>query len=187
MLAADLIRAVEQAGGHLEPDGDGLVVEAPEPLPEAIMIELRAHKAEVLVALAGQSARASSGNDDLLRRAHLAVVPDLSDPEDIRVWLLERAAMREVGSGTTRVDADKLVFDELLWIWHAANPVALATGECAACGTAFEPPVMSLPDGAQVCDQPGHACLIAYGNGRRMEAVGALKGLGIEPPVGWEL
>ncbi len=123
MLAVDLIRIVEQAGGHLEPDGDGLVVEAPEPLPEPIMTELRARKAEVLVALASQTARASSGNDDLLRRAHLAVVPDLSDPEDIQAWLIERAAMREVGSGTTRVDADKLVFDELLWIWHAANPV----------------------------------------------------------------
>ncbi len=60
MLAADLIRTVEQAGGHLEPDGDGLVVEAPEPLPEPIMLELRAHKAEVLIALAGQTARASA-------------------------------------------------------------------------------------------------------------------------------
>ena len=39
MLAADLIRTVERAGGHLEPDGDGLVVEAPEPLPESIMTE----------------------------------------------------------------------------------------------------------------------------------------------------
>ncbi len=77
MLAADLIRAVEQAGGHLVQDGDGLVVEAPAPLPEPIMTELRAHKTEVLVALAGQTARASSGNDDLLRRARLAVVPDL--------------------------------------------------------------------------------------------------------------
>ena len=48
MQAADLIRTVEQAGGHLEPDGDGLVVEAPEPLPEPIMTELRAHKAEVI-------------------------------------------------------------------------------------------------------------------------------------------
>ncbi len=96
--------------------------------------------------------------------------------------MLERAAMREVGSGTTRVDADKLVWDELLWIWHAANPVETAPGKCAACGTAFEPPVMSLPDGAQVCDKPDHACLIAYGNGRRMEAVKALKSLGIEPP-----
>ena len=48
MLAADLIRTVERAGGHLEPDGDSLMVEAPEPLPEPIMTELRAHKAEVI-------------------------------------------------------------------------------------------------------------------------------------------
>ncbi len=123
----------------------------------------------------------------LLRRAHLAVVPDLSDPEDIRVWLDERAAMREVGSSTTRVDADKLAFDELLWIWHAANPVTLDPGQCAACGIAFEPPVMSLPDGAQVCDQPDHGCLIAYGNGRRMEAAKALEGIAIAPPMWWEL
>ena len=34
MLAADLIRAVERAGGRLEPDGDGLVVEAPMPLAQ---------------------------------------------------------------------------------------------------------------------------------------------------------
>ncbi len=123
----------------------------------------------------------------LPRRAHLAVVPDLSDSEDIQAWLTERAAMREVGSGATRVDADKLVFDELLWIWHAANPVTLAPGQCAACGTASEPPVMSLPDGAQVCDKPDHACLITYGNGRRMEAVKALRAMAVSPPQWWEL
>ena len=32
MRATELIRAVEQAGGRLELDGDGLVVEAPKPL-----------------------------------------------------------------------------------------------------------------------------------------------------------
>ncbi len=56
----------------------------------------------------------------------------------------KRAAMREEDSGTTTVDADKPVFDELLWIWHAAQPVEHAPGQCAACGTAFEPPAMSL-------------------------------------------
>ncbi len=186
METAALIRAVEQAGGHLEPDGDSLVVEAPEPLPEPIMVELRAHKAEVLIALAGQAARSSSGNDDLLRRTHLAVVPDLSDPEDIQTWLHERAAIRE-DSGAARVDADKAGFDELLWLWCAANPVEHAPGRCAACGTAFEPPVMSLPDGAAVCDQPDPGCLIFYGNGRRMAAVKALEGIGIAPPRWWEL
>ncbi len=128
-----------------------------------------------------------TGVESLIRAAHLAVVPDLADPEDIQTWLIERAAMREVGSGTTRVDADKLSFDELLRIWHAANPVTLAPGQCAACGTAFEPPVMSLPDGAQVCDQPGHGCLISYGNGQRMDAVAALRGMGIVPPAWWEM
>ncbi len=186
MLAVDIIRAVERAGGHLEPDGDGLVVEAPTPLPEPIMLELRAHKAEVLVALADPTARPSSRNADLLRRAHLAVVPDFSDPEDTRVWLDERAAMRE-DSGTPRVDADRLAFDQLLWIWHAANPVDHAPGRCAACGSTLGSPVMSLPDGAQVCDRPDHSCLIAYGNGRRMAAVNALKSMGIEPPQWWEL
>jgi hypothetical protein len=57
MLATALIRAVEQAGGHLEPDGDSLVVEAPKPLPEPIMVELRAHKAEVLIALSSLRCR----------------------------------------------------------------------------------------------------------------------------------
>jgi hypothetical protein len=186
MLATDLIRAVEQAGGHLKPDGDGFVVEAPTPLPEAIITGLRARKAEVLAALAGQAARSSSGNDDLLRRAHFAVAPDLSDPEEARTWLDERAAMREE-SGTPRVDADKAAFDELLWLWCAANPAEHAPGQCAACGTVFAPPIMALPDGAQVCDRPNHPCLISYGNGRRMAAVTALRGLGIKPPAWWEL
>ncbi len=186
MRATELIRAVEQAGGRLELDGDGLVVEAPVPLPEPIMTELRAHKAEVLVELAGQTAKASSGNDDLLRRARLAVVPNLGDPEDIRAWLHERAAMRE-DSGAERVVADNAAFDELLWIWHAANPVEHAPGQCAACGTTLGPPVMALPDGATVCDRPDHGCLIAHGNGRRMAAVNALADMGIEPPDWWGL
>ncbi len=113
-------------------------------------------------------------------------MPDLSDPEDIRAWLDERAAMRE-DSGVVRADADKAAFDELLWLWSAANPIEHDPGRCAACGAAFTPPVMALPDGALVCDRPDHPCLISYGNGRRMEAVKALEGLGIAPPAWWEL
>ncbi len=134
----------------------------------------------------GTNGTNGTGVESLIRAAHLAVAPDLSDPEDIRAWLVERASMRE-DSGTTKVDADRLAFDEMLWIWHAANPVEHAPSQCAACGTVFEPPVMALPDGAQVCDKPDHACLITYGNGRRMEAVRALKSLGIDPPAWWEL
>ena len=81
------------------------------------------------------------------------------DPEDIQTWLIERAAIRE-DSGAVRVEADKAAFDELLWIWHAANPIEHADGQCAACAATLAPPVMSLPDGAQVCDRPDHQCLI---------------------------
>ncbi len=124
--------------------------------------------------------------DQSLIRAALAVVPDLSDPEDIRAWLDERAAMRE-DSGTPRADAEKVAFDQLLWLWCEANPRQHTSGQCAACGTAFGVPVMSLPDGSQVCDKPDHACLTSYGAARRQAAVGALKGMGIEPPKWWEL
>ncbi len=124
--------------------------------------------------------------DQNLIRAALAVVPDLSDPEDIRAWLDERAAIRE-DSGTARADAETVAFDQLLWLWCEANPRQHTSGQCAACGRPFGAPVMSLPDDSQVCDKPDHACLIFYGNGRRMAAVGALKGLGIEPPRWWEL
>ncbi len=94
--------------------------------------------------------------------------------------------MRE-DSGAARVDADRAAFDELLWIWYAANPVEHTPGQCAACGTTLGPPVMALPDGAVVCDRPDHGCLIAYGNGRRTAAVDALAGMGIEQPDWWAL
>jgi hypothetical protein len=122
----------------------------------------------------------------LIRRANLAVVPDLSDPEDVRAWLDERAAMRE-DSGIVRTEADKAAFDELLWLWCAANPIDHTPGQCAACGNTLEPPAMSLPDGAQVCDKPDHGCLIAYGDGRRMEAVRAFGDTGVAPPTWWSL
>ncbi len=100
--------------------------------------------------------------------------------------LHERAAMRE-DSGAARTDTDNAAFDELLWLWCAANPVEHAPGQCAACGTTLGPPIMALPDGAQVCDRPDHACLIAQGNGRRMVAAQVLEGMGIAPPMWWEL
>jgi len=46
---------------------------------------------------------------------------------------------------------------------------------------------MALPDGATVCDKPGHGCLIDYGNGRRMAAVNALGNMWIKPPAWWKL
>jgi hypothetical protein len=48
MSALPLIEAVERAGGAIALRGDRLRLSAPEPLPENLLQELRAHKAEVL-------------------------------------------------------------------------------------------------------------------------------------------
>ena len=84
-------------------------------------------------------------------------------------------------------EAARLTYDMLLWVWCKEHPARPPKGRCAACGAALTPIVMTLPDGAGVCDKSGYICLIAYGNGRRMEAVNALRSLGIEPPQWWEL
>jgi len=119
MQAAELIRAVEQAGGHLEPDGDGLVVEAPEPLPEPIMTELRAHKAEVIDFLTRPVARVvllhcppgvpaawTQGVADLLAMACPASCPAARWEglrEDSYTFLRDHAA-RAHGLGWTALD-----------------------------------------------------------------------------------
>ena len=48
MSAVPLIEAVQRAGGAITLRGDRLRLSAPEPLPENLLEELRAHKAEVL-------------------------------------------------------------------------------------------------------------------------------------------
>ncbi len=51
MMVDDLLVRIREAGGTLEPRDDRLRVRAPEPLPDTLLEELRAHKAEVLAYL----------------------------------------------------------------------------------------------------------------------------------------
>ncbi len=101
------------------PDGDGLVVEAPEPLPEPIMVELRAHKAEVLEFLMRPVARVvllhcppgvpetwTQGVADLLAMTCPASCPDAKWQalrEDAYHFLRDHAA-RAHGLGWTEYD-----------------------------------------------------------------------------------
>ena len=84
-------------------------------------------------------------------------------------------------------ESDCLAFDRLLWIWCEGNSQEHPHGLCAACGKPFDPEPLDLPDGARVCFRDDHGCLIAYGNGRRRQAVEALAELGVHPPESWEL
>lgn len=54
MTADSLIARVEAAGGHLEPRGDRLRVQAPKPLPDELVEALRQHKLEILARLQAQ-------------------------------------------------------------------------------------------------------------------------------------
>ncbi len=51
MNALDIIRRVEELGGHLTIQDGQLKVQAPEPLPEDVMEAVRAHKPTIMVAL----------------------------------------------------------------------------------------------------------------------------------------
>jgi hypothetical protein len=60
MTAAPVIDAVRRAGGKILVRGEHLRLSAPVPLPEALIAEVRQHKAEILDLL-GSAATATSG------------------------------------------------------------------------------------------------------------------------------
>ncbi len=164
MLAADLIRIVEKAGGHVEPDGDGLVVEAPEPLPEPIMTELRAHKAEVIDFLTRTVARVvllhcplgvpeawTQGVADLLAMAQLASCPDAKWQtlrEDAYHFLRDHAA-RARQLGWTALDLFG-VHRERPWVYFdCMGLVPLLNGGKVVTLSDFEA-VIEKPSGARM-------------------------------------
>lgn len=71
MSALPLIEAVQRAGGAITLEGDRLRLSAPAPLPENLLQELRARKAEVIDHLqhARQPKRAPTATDALTHRA----------------------------------------------------------------------------------------------------------------------
>ena len=179
MLAIELIRAVERAGGHLEPDGDGLVIEAPEPLPEPIMTELRAHKAEVIDFLNRPVARVvllhcppgvpeawTQGVADLLARSCPASCP-AERWEALRedsYTFLQFWAARALGLGWTALDLFG-VHPATPWArFDAMGLVALLNGARVAALSDNEA-VIEKPNGARLTFRrrgqvPDEACLI---------------------------
>ncbi len=179
MIAADLIRTVERAGGHLEPDGDGLVVEAPEPLPEPIMTELRAHKAEVINFLTRPIARVVllavppgvpeawvQGVADLLAMTCPASCPEAKwqvSREDAYRFLRDHAA-RAHGLGWTVLDLFG-VHPVKPWVrFDCMGLVPLLNGTKVTALSDIEA-VIEKPNGARLtirrrADAPNEACLI---------------------------
>lgn len=52
MMVDQLLQAISQAGGHVTVDNGDLVLKAARSLPDDLLAELKAHKPEILAALA---------------------------------------------------------------------------------------------------------------------------------------
>ncbi len=92
MTAQDLIRQVRSHGGQIEGDGKHLHLTAPEPLPAALVDQLRAHKPEILGLLCGES-----------RSPSLGLPMDMGQwPEEARDWYEERTAIFQFDAAVPR-------------------------------------------------------------------------------------
>lgn len=85
MTPASLIHEARRYGARFIVAGEKVRVEAPAPLPGVLLAELKAHKRELLALLAAN---------------------DAPDPERVREWYAERAAIMEYDGGLSRDDAE---------------------------------------------------------------------------------
>lgn len=86
MNVLSLLNEARHYGATLKVNGERLRVEAPAPLPDALLSELRAHKAELLALLARNK---------------------IPDSESIYEWYQERAAIMETDGGLSPDKANR--------------------------------------------------------------------------------
>ncbi|MDR3415611.1 MAG: hypothetical protein P4L83_05450 [Nevskia sp.] len=97
MNAAALLNEAYQRGARFSVHGGRLIVEAPAPLPDALMAELRRRKAEVMALVIP------------------ATEPALTlDPEAVREAYEERAAIMEYDAGLSRDNANRSAWGRTL-------------------------------------------------------------------------
>ena len=113
--------------------------------------------------------------------------PQTNEGDDWRVWINERAAIREYVGEYETTEADHLAYSEAVEAWCSTHHKAPPPDRCAGCGTEIGEVGLSTGDGARVCDRPDFTCLIAYGTKRKRRAVNGFRAMGIEFPVGWSL
>ena len=130
--AAALVRRVEDAGGCVLVDGDRVRVKAPEPLPDALMIEMRAAKAEIV-------------------RLFQSQWVDRYE---------ERAGILEFDAGLTRTEAEARAWEFMMVEWQNENPPKnLGPNACSQCGQGGEV-LLPLVAGCWVHDRC-HSALMA--------------------------
>ena len=162
MSAAEALRAAHAAGITVMFDGEDLVLEASAEPPQAVLDLLARHKLSILALL-----RPGQGG---------------WTAEDWRARFDERAGFLEHDGGLLRVEAEVQAFESCLVEWLNRNPSPSPAGRCAWCGKAETPSANVLPFGAGEHYEWLHAeCWALWYQGRREEAVLALRGMGIAP------
>ena len=161
MSAAAALKAARAAGIRVAVDGRDLVLEAAVPPPEAILIALRQHKAEIVRLLAGEEGWTV---------------------EDWRAYFDERSAVREYDGGLTRAEAERLALEDTVDLWLACHPAAPTSDQagCAHCGRRERDGDALLP----ILARGGHTwihdgCWSAWYQSRRARAREALSSKGV--------
>jgi hypothetical protein len=169
MNAAEVLDAALAAGVRLAAAGSTLVLASSDPPPPAVLDLLRAHKSEIMAAIAAANV-VSHETDD-------AVV-------DWRGWYEERAAIRQFDGGYTREEAARFAWGEAEDRWHRAHGEQISRDLCAGCRRRIgEDEALDLADGSRVHFDGGNGCLIKHGERWRTAATRALSALGLRPPA----
>lgn len=179
--ARELLGRFAEIGATVRPAaGDHLIVRAgANPVPAELVQRLRQAKAEVLAALSP----AGSSPVNLDRGG-----------SELAWWhghFIIRTIERELGGYRSHPEAERLAFSDMILEWHRRHGDRPDLHRCAGCGD-------ELPDFAGlVVDRDGvrvhfdaarrDDCIIAFGQKWRGAAFAALQGLGLDPPVGFEL
>jgi hypothetical protein len=158
MDALALLHRAQEAGLHIEPKGDRLLVRGPK-RAEAVVKLLAEHKAKVLAALSPSFVDSSCWRERFAAKAVQWFVGD-------RDW-----------------DAAKrLAWGDLENEWHHQHGKRCPSWQCAGCDAPLGgSQALNLPDGNRVHFEPID-CLIRFGKRWRGDASEALGALGLEPP-----
>ena len=126
---------------------------------------------------------------DLLVRHKLSIVALLRSSqdgwtaEDWQARFDERAGFLEHDGGWSRLEAEVQAFDCCVVEWLNQHPALSQSGRCAWCGKPQTPSAVVLPFGAGEHHAWLHAeCWPRWHQSRRVEAVMALRGMGITRP-----
>ena len=175
-LVVSLLSEVQAAGGTAIARGEKLRVQAPQPLPVELIAALRAHKADVLVALA----RAGNTNVSPVHEESEWTADDWLAYFDVRADDFERDCKLDLA------EAELRAFKITVVHWMNRNPVSDPGRDiCAACGNRLGRPGedgVPVLNGKQRCVWLHHGCHRQFEAQRRGEAVAALAAIGINPP-----